>query len=128
MVTARARISLDPVADLSRRLARCRDARQRRTRVRRWWADHGLAEHPAAVGKRIAVALIEQRRDSSKRAGILVLGELVADQLRYADLAAFARLFEHGHLGELAVVDRFCGVLQTMLAHAPNHGDVARGI
>jgi hypothetical protein len=128
VVAARARISLDPVADLGRRLSRC-PARGHRSRVHRWWRDHGLAEHPAAVGKRVAVALIEQPRDHTKRAGIRVLAELLADQLRYADLVVFSRLFERGHLGELVVVDRFCtAVLEPMIAGAPNRGDIARDI
>jgi hypothetical protein len=124
VVAARARVSLDPVADLGRRLAR-----RRRNQVHRWWRDHGLGDHPAAVGKRVALALIEQSRGDLKRAGIRVLAELLADQLRYADLAGFARLFERGHLGELAIVDRFCAaVLEPMIAGAPNRGDIARAI
>jgi hypothetical protein len=61
--------------------------------VHAWWTDQGLAEHPPAVGKRIARALLEQRQTSAKVAGIVVLHELLADHLRASDLPTFEPLF-----------------------------------
>ena len=112
----KARLPLDPVADLRRRLAR-RTTRALRGTVVRWWADHGLASHPAIVGKRIALALIEQRHTEPKLAGMLVLHELLADHLRASDLPGFARLYADDHLADERVADWFATrVLGAVLA------------
>jgi 3-methyladenine DNA glycosylase AlkD len=138
----------DPVADLKRRLARAGNDRARafwtryvrgvarfrgvpmskvRTCVHRWWDDHGFDGHPATVGKRIALALIEEPMTEDKLAGILVLQELLGEQLRAADLPAFARLFANGHLGDWNIVDWFCmKVLATLLAREPGRAEVVR--
>jgi 3-methyladenine DNA glycosylase AlkD len=125
------RAPLDPVADLKRRLARFRGAPipKVRTCMRAWWADHGFADHPATVGKRIAIALIEQRMVEEKIAGILILHDMLGDQLRATDLPSFARLFEYDHLADAVVVDWFCAkVLVTLVDRAPNRIDVARAL
>ena len=128
MMASSARSSLDPVADLKRRLAR-RSNRQLRGCVRAWWNDHALGEHPASVGKRIALALLEQRATEPKLAGILVLQELLADHLRASDLPSFARLFAAGHLTDWNVVDWFgVRVLGTLLQRVRGRGEVARGL
>lgn len=143
-------VARDPVADLKRRLAResTEPARAFWTRylrgvarfrgvpmsavrrvVRRWWADHGLSEHPATVGKRIALVLIEQPMTEDKLAGILVLQELIGDQLRAADLPSFAKLFAAGHLADWNVVDWFCmKVLATLLDREPGRAEVVRAL
>jgi hypothetical protein len=118
-----AKAPIDPVADLRRRLAR----RPGKATVLRWWDDHGLAAHPATVGKRIAFALIEQRGADDKLAGVLVLHELLGDQLRTADLAAFEKLFGQRLLEDGAVVDAFgVQVLGTLLLRVRGRADVAR--
>ena len=115
------RAPLDPVADLKRRLARA----PVRTSVRAWWKDHDFADHPATVGKRVAIALLEQRMIAHKLAGVLVLQEL-GEQLRASDLAAFARLFEAGHIRDQAVVDPFATkVLATLLERETSRDEVA---
>jgi 3-methyladenine DNA glycosylase AlkD len=141
---------LDPVADLKRRLGRAATDRARafwtrhlrgtarfrgvpvtkvREHVHRWWIDHGLGDHPAAVGKRIALALIEQSMTEDKLAGILILQELLGDQLRAGDLPAFARLFADGHLADFHIVDWFCmKVLVTLVDRVPGRADTARAI
>jgi len=126
------RAPIDPVADLRRRLARVspRSAPLPKIRacVRRWWRDHGLDNHPATVGKRIATVLIEQRSLEQKLAGVLVL-EHIADQLRTTDLPAFARLFSGGHLTAWPVVHLFADrVLAALLARESNQADTARAI
>jgi len=128
-MAAKARM-LDPVADLRRRLAAGpRTSRSLRATVLRWWNDHGLGEHPAAVGKRIALALIEQKRVENKLAGIHVLEELLADHLRASDVPAFAELFAAGHLADGSVVDWFgVRVLGTLLRRVRGRGDVARAL
>jgi len=108
----------DPLAVLRRRLGR-------RTRVeaivRAWWAEQGLAELPGAAGKRIALALLEQRARSAKLAGIYVLEELLGDQLRASDLVLFARL----ELGDRALDDAFATkVLGQMLARDAGRAEV----
>ncbi len=116
------RVPLDPVADLKRRLART----PLRAAIRAWWADHGLADHPATVGKRIAMCLLEQRMTPHKLAGVLVLHEL-GDQLRVADLDPFARLFDDGHLADREVVDPFATkVLGALLARPTGRSEVAK--
>jgi len=116
--------ALDPVADLQRRLARHRTSVP--ACVRTWWRDHELGHHPATVGKRIALALIEQRSGDAKLAGIVVLEQQLADQLRTADLAAFARLFEAGDIAELALADAFG---RRVLARVLDRGtDAAHGL
>ncbi len=118
--------SLDPVADLERRLAR---RGQVRAAVHRWWNDHGLADHPAQVGKRIALALIERRRPDAKRAGMLVLRDLLADHLATSDLAAFERLFAAGHLADDDLVDAFATeVLGALVQRVPGRGEVVRAL
>jgi 3-methyladenine DNA glycosylase AlkD len=120
-----AKAPIDPVADLHRRLAR----RPGKATVHRWWDDHGLAAHPAAVGKRVAFALIEQRGTDDKLAGVLVLHELLGDQLRTADLAAFEALFAAGHLEDGAVVDAFgVQVLGTLLQRVRGRAEVVRAL
>lgn len=124
------RDALDPVADLTRRLGVLRGAMPAvRSCVRAWWGDHGLGAHPAAVGKRIALALIEQPTAAHKRAGILVLQQQLGDQLRVGDLPAFARLFAEGHLADQPIVDRFCTkVLATLLEREPGRLEVMRAL
>jgi hypothetical protein len=132
-MATKAASSLDPVADLHRRLARkparSRTRRSVRATVMRWWSDHGLADHPAAVGKRIAIALLEQTATDDKLAGILVLDEILADHLRASDLPAFAQLFEAGLLAEGSVVDGFgVKVLGTLLHRVRGRHDVSRAL
>jgi DNA alkylation repair enzyme len=126
--------ALDPVADLERRLVAgaSKTWRGMRGAIRAWWRDHELADHPATVGMRIALALIEKKRALYKHAGTFVL-VLLGDQLRCADLAVFAQLFEAGHLGgetaiEREVVDRFADLLALMLAREARRMEVARGL
>jgi DNA alkylation repair enzyme len=120
------RVPIDPVADLRRRLARSDRARVRSC-VLAWWADHGFAETPAAVGKRVALALIEQPPTETKLAGILIFQELL--DLRAADLAAFGRLFSHGHLADASVVDWFAvKVLATLLDRTHGRAEAVRTI
>jgi 3-methyladenine DNA glycosylase AlkD len=127
-MVAKAQVPLDPVADLRRRLARC-TARQVRGCVHTWWDDHGLAAHPAAVGKRIAFALIEQKRATPKLAGALVLHELLADQLGPGDLAGLERLFADGHLADDHLVDWIgAKVLGAMLGRVRGRGELARAL
>jgi 3-methyladenine DNA glycosylase AlkD len=125
-VVAKSRLLTDPIADLRRRLARCAP-RSRRACVRTWWREHGLVEHPAAVGKRVAIALIERDQLELQRAGVLVLHELLADHLRAADVSAFAQLFARGHLVDEDLVDAFAvKVLGTMLHRVRGRAEVAR--
>lgn len=130
---------LDPVADLHRRLRRRASRQVSRSQVRsrstratvmRWWSEHGLGEHPAAVGKRIALALLEHKAIDDKLAGILVLEELLADHLRATDLPAFAELFaRQQQLGDGTVVDAFgVKVLGTLLHRVRGRGEVARAL
>lgn len=120
-----AKAPIDPVADLHRRLAR----RPGKATVHRWWLDHGLGAHPAVVGKRVALALIEQRGAEDKLAGVLVLHELLADHLRTSDLAIFERLFRDGHLEDGAIVDAFgVQVLGTLLHRVRGRAEVARAL
>ena len=126
------RVPLDPVADLKRRLARQRRASidvpvtKVRACVRTWWTDHDFDKCPSAVGKRIALALIEQRKIEHKLAGISILQDQ-GDQLRVTDLPAFARLFEGGHLADDVVVDWFTSkVLVTLLDRTAGRAEVAR--
>ena len=123
-MAAKAKLSLDPVADLKRRLVR---RPKLRTAVHAWWRDHELGDHPAVVGKRIALALIEEQHVD---AALIVLHELLADHLRAADLAALlARLFEAGHLREPSVVDGFgVRVLGTLLHRVRGRAEVARSL
>ncbi|HEY5925930.1 MAG TPA: DNA alkylation repair protein [Kofleriaceae bacterium] len=127
-MAAKARLALDPVADLSRRLA----GRGRRTLhacVHAWWQDQGLTEHPAEVAKRIALALVESDAADRKLAGIVVLQELLADHLRASDLAAFESLFASGALADDAIVDSFgVKVLGTMLSRVRGRVEVARAL
>ncbi|HEU0035521.1 MAG TPA: DNA alkylation repair protein [Kofleriaceae bacterium] len=148
------RAPLDPVADLKVRLAREStqhgralwyrrgSARLRgvpiarhpdvvkiRSCVRAWWAEHGLESCPTAVGKRIAVVLIEQPMIEHKLAGIVLLQDLLGTSLRSSDLAAFARLFAAGHLADVTVVDWFITkVLVTLLDRLQGRRDVVRGL
>ena len=127
----RPRVPLDPVADLKRRLARHRGASVAKVRagVRTWWTDHDFDKCPAAVGKRIAIALIEQRMLEHKLAGISILQDMLGDQLRVSDLASFAQLFENDHLADDVVVDWFTSkVLVTMLDRSAGRADMAKQI
>jgi len=147
---ARGAVALDPVADLQRRLGRAGTDRARalwarhlrgaarargvsaarvRELVRRWWLEHSLGEHPAAVGKRIALALLEQPVAEDKLAGAMILHELLGDQLRAGDLPAFARLFAAGHLADWYLVDWFAmNVLAALLDRAPGRAETARAL
>jgi hypothetical protein len=143
-------VSIDPVADLRVRLNReaTDPARAFWTRylkgigafhgvpmakvracVRTWWSEHGLDVHPAAVGKRVAIALIEQPMVEEKLAGILVLQDLLGSHLRATDLTAFARLFATESLAEWNVVDWFVmKVLVTLLDRPQGRREVMRAI
>jgi 3-methyladenine DNA glycosylase AlkD len=125
---AKARLPLDPVADLKHRLAQ-RSSRAIRGCVLAWWRDHELGDCPAVVGKRIARALIEQRPLEPKLAGIFVLHELLADHLRAADLDTFEALFAAGHLDEPTLVDAFAlRVLGALLHRVRGRAEVARAL
>jgi hypothetical protein len=101
-------VAKDPIADLRRRLGRQSKSHAKvRAIVRAWWNDHGFADHPAAVGKRVAFALLERRTLEDKLAGIIVLHELIGDQLQASDLASFGRVFGARHLEDPVVVDVF---------------------
>lgn len=141
-------VARDPVADLKRRLARAATDRARvfwtrylrgtakfrgvpmaqvRACVRVWWADHELDQHPAAVGKRIALALIAQPLTEDKLAGMLVLREQLGVELRAADLPSFAQLFAEGHLADWNAVDWFCvKVLARLLEEPRGRAEVVR--
>lgn len=110
LVVARKLRALDPVADLKRRLARAPRTVRRVTRA--WWKDHGFPAQIASagtaeVGKRIGIILIEQRAIEAKRAGIVVLGELVGAQLHTLDLEVLGTLLQSGHLAEAKLVEAF---------------------
>ncbi|MCW5804724.1 MAG: DNA alkylation repair protein [Deltaproteobacteria bacterium] len=143
-------VQLDAVGDLQRRLggehtdaARAfwgrrlpEDARFRgvalarvRAAVHAWWREQGFAAHPTAVGKHIALALIEQPDIEDKLAGVLVLREVLGPHLRPADLHAFAQMFAAGHLAGPYIVDWFCvKVLARLLAPPASRAHVAREI
>src|SRR5688500_6224828 len=128
-MAAKPRPALDPVADLGRRLAGSAATTTLRTLVVRWWDEQGLAEHPPAVGKRIARALLEQPREGSKQAGVIVLQELLADHLRTTDLPVFEKLFAADALTDGNVVDWFAvKVLGTMLLRVRGRAEVARAL
>lgn len=121
-------VALDPVAALRLRIARRQGGRLREI-VARWWGEQGLAEHPATVGKRIALALLEHPRIVDKLAGIAVLEHQLADHLRTADLPAFASLFESGAVDDARIVDPFAvGVLGTLLRRVRGRGEAARAL
>jgi 3-methyladenine DNA glycosylase AlkD len=125
-MVARARLVLDPVADLRRRVAR---GKVLRTTVLRWWSEQGLAEHPAAVTKRVALALLEQTHTDMKQAGMIVLQELLADHLHASDLQVFEKLFAAGALSDASIVDWFgVKVVGTMLARVHGRGELARAV
>ncbi len=125
---ANARVPLDPVADLKRRLVR-KQPIAIRALVEHWWNEQGLAQHPAAVGKRIAFALLEQKAVMHQRAGIVVLGELLADHLRAGDLAALERLFARRKITDTRVIDELgVKVLGTLLHRVRGRADVARAL
>ncbi|HEY5950366.1 MAG TPA: DNA alkylation repair protein [Kofleriaceae bacterium] len=131
-MAAKARLALDPVADLSRRLVRIA-ARPgpggQRACVARWWTEHGFHEHPAAVGKRVALGLLEHKRPATKRAGVVVLHELLADHLRTSDLVDFEALFARGALAEASIVDWFgVKVLGTLLHRVRGRAEAARAL
>src|SRR5262245_16555705 len=100
------RLALDPIADLSRRLAR-RHSVALATCVARWWSEQALGDHPATVGKRIAFALLQHTSTDAKHAGIVLLHVQLADHLGAADLATCEALFARGALVDGAVVDWF---------------------
>ncbi|MFN0251634.1 MAG: DNA alkylation repair protein [Kofleriaceae bacterium] len=110
LVVARKLRAADPVADLKRRIARAPRAIRRLTHA--WWQDHGFAEQIASagtaeVGKRVGIILIKQRSEQLKRAGMVVLGELVGEHLHTLDLEAFGSLLHDGHIAEPALVEAF---------------------
>ncbi len=123
-------VSRDPVADLRRRLGTAfRSPATMRSVVRAWWSEHGFADHPASVGKRVAHALLERRTIEDKLAAIIVLGELLVDQLRASDLPGFARLFARRHLEDDVIVDAFAArVLGSLLEREAGRGEVIRGL
>lgn len=143
-------VSIDPVADLRVRLSREPTDQARafwarylkgagtfhgvpmarvRAIVRAWWIDQGLDIHPASVGKRVAIALLEQAMVEEKLAGILVLQDLLGSHLRTPDLQEFARLFAAGHLAEWNVVDWFVmKVLVTMLERPQGRRELMRAL
>lgn len=124
MGRTRFRTDLDPVADLIGRISRG----QRRA-VQTWWADHELAAHPATVGKRIAFALLAQPSTATKRAGIVILGELLGDQLRAHDLPVIAHLFVDGHLADPKIASAVAtGVLGALLAREAGRGAIVRAL
>jgi 3-methyladenine DNA glycosylase AlkD len=128
-MAAKPRVALDPVADLSRRVASgpVLSPAALRAAVLHWWVEQGLAEHSAMVGKRIALALLEQRAMAAKRAGLIVLHELLADHLRASDLGAFEPLFAAGAFTDAELVDWLgVKVLGTMLLRVRGRGEVAR--
>src|ERR1041384_2723492 len=97
----------DPLADLRRRLGRAKRPPSRvRAIVHAWWAEQGFDAMPESTGKRVALALLEKPAPL-KRAGILVLGDLLGDSLRAPDLASFARLYALGHFATAADNDAF---------------------
>lgn len=119
------RFALDPIADLRRRLGR-RQRTALRTLVLRWWSEQRFAEDPTAVGRRIAFALLEHAHTETKLAGVVVLHELLADQLRASDLPAFEALFASGTLADGAVVDGFAiKILGTMLHRVRGRAELA---
>lgn len=124
-------VPLDPLADLVRRTGRLHGASRAQVVacVGAWWRDHELAAHPAVIGKRIALLLLEQARLTPKLAAIALLGRQLGEHLRGTDLPAFERLFADGHLADAIVVDGFSvHVLGTLLAREPGRGEVARVI
>ena len=120
----------DPIADVRRRLGRApRPAAKLRSIIRAWWSDHGFADLPASVGKRVAFALLERRGACDQLTGIIVLQQPLGEQLRASDLPGFARLFAKPHLDDAMVVDMFAtNVLGTLLARETGRGDVIRGL
>ncbi len=120
----------DPIADVRRRLGRApRPPAKLRAIIRAWWGDHGFADLPASVGKRVALALLERRAVEDQLTGIIVLQQPLGEQLRASDLASFARLFTRPHLDDAMVVDMFAtNVLGTLLARETGRGDVIRGL
>ncbi len=126
----------DPVEDLRRRLAQISpgeggpvELAPLRRCVRAWWKAHELGAHPAIVGKRVALALLDERASAGRRAGMLVLAEQLGAQLRAADLADCARLFDGDALAEPGLVELFARtVLTTLLVHAPGRRDAVRAL
>lgn len=116
--------ALDPVADLKRRFGRENAASLGSIRriTRAWWKHHGFAEQIAStgtaeVGKRIGLILITQRHVACKRAGIVVLGELVGEHLHSLDLPGLEYVLRDGHLTDAALVKAYAvGVLGRILA------------
>jgi len=123
-------VSRDPIADVRRRLGRApRPPAKLRAIIRAWWSEHGFAELPASVGKRVALALLERRAVEDQLTGIIVLQLPLGEQLRASDLPAFARLLAKPHLDDLMVVDQFAThVLGTLLARETGRGDVIRAL
>jgi hypothetical protein len=118
----------DPIADLRRRLGRrSRPHGRVRAIVRAWWSEQGFDEHPTAVGKRVALALLERPTAQDKLAGILVLHDLLGEALRAADLTAFARLYAAGHLADTVVNDAFATrVIGRLLSREVGRAEVLR--
>lgn len=123
-------VSRDPIADVRRRLGRGpRPPAKLRAIIRAWWSEHGFAELPASVGKRVALALLERRAVEDQLTGIIVLQLPLGEQLRASDLPSFARLFAKPHLDDVMVVDQFAiCVLGTLLARETGRRDVIRGL
>ena len=123
----KARAALDPIRDLKRRLERQpRSSRVLRATVMRWWSDHAFGAHPALVGRRIALALIEQQE---AQAGVFVLHELLADHLNVKDLASFERLFAKDRLADSKIVDELAiKVLGTMLHRVRGRAELVAGL
>ena len=123
-------VTRDPIADVRRRLGRApRPPAKLRAIIRAWWSDHGFADLPASVGKRVALALLERRAVEDQLTGIIVLQLSLSDQLRASDLPSFARLFAKPHLDDAMVVDLFAtNVLGTLLAREIGRAEVIRGL
>jgi hypothetical protein len=110
--------ALDPIADLRQRLFRghlpAAFPKVRRI-TRDWWKHHGFAEQiatagTAEVGKSVGIILMKQSAQpiaEARRAGIIVLGELVGEHLHSHDLPAFEALFRGGYLADPKMVEEF---------------------
>ncbi len=123
-------VSRDPIADVRRRLGRGAHPRAAlRAIIRGWWSDHGFADLPASVGKRVAFALLESRAARDQLIGIIVMQQALREQLRASDLASFARLFAKPHFDEAMIVDQLAtGVLGEMLGRETGRREVMRGL
>ena len=88
------------------------------------------ARIPPTVGKRIALALIEQHGSADKLAGIFVLHELLGDHLRATDLAALRAAVRMPAISRTArsSMRSACKVLGTLLQRVRGRAEVARAL